>query len=256
MHHVIARLSSKRPSARDAWDISVEAPEIAAQAVPGQFVHLRIPANTCDPLLRRPFAIARAEHGQIRLIVDVVGRGTEMIARLEIGDELDLLGPIGRGWRTPPDANGPLALVAGGTGVASLMAFHTAAPRKDRLHPLIGARTRDRLLAADYFRHAPNARLATDDGSEGFHGTVVGLLEHAWEEVNPLVILACGPMPMLARVARLAAQRGAACEVSLEQRMGCGFGVCMGCAIAMRSGGYARVCVDGPVFDAAEVAWE
>ncbi len=256
MHHLLARITSKHACAQGAWEIVLHAPEIARCAAPGQFVHVRPPGVGCDPLLRRPLAIARAEGDSLVLIVDVVGRGTRALAARRPGDEVDLIGPLGNGWPALEGVSGPIALVAGGTGVASLMSFHHAFADKLRLHPLLGARTAQRLLGAEYFRQAPNTRLATDDATAGFCGTVVELLRQAWDEIRPQAVLACGPEAMLAAVAELARQRGVCCYVSLEQRMGCGFGVCMGCAVPLARGGYARVCVDGPVFEAAEVAWE
>jgi dihydroorotate dehydrogenase electron transfer subunit len=153
-------------------------------------------------------------------------------------------------------------LVAGGTGIASV--YELAARRlrdtgSGAPEPLVllGARSADDLMGeADFSALGAPLRIATEDGSRGTRGLVTDLLEAALADGVPSSVYACGPTAMMRRAAEIAARRGRACAVSLENPMACGFGVCLGCAAPLRSGGFALVCRDGPVLDAADVAWE
>jgi dihydroorotate dehydrogenase electron transfer subunit len=271
----------RREVAARMYELLLQCPAVAERSLPGQFVQVRAwpkPGAGADPLLDRPFSVAGVDRrrGEFRLLVRVVGRGTERLTAVRPGQTLRVTGPLGRGF--PVRAEQELVfLVGGGAGVAPLLfvAEELAAHGRRDVRFLAGART-----AAE----APGAVLpdwtewATDDGSEGYKGTVVSLLERALEEGGITVgrqsgrggalpvVYACGPAPMLRAVQALAAERALRAYLSLEERMACGVGACRGCAVRLadRTGreaggeeitvtGYARVCHDGPVFEAGEV---
>jgi len=263
----------------------LEAPGLAARARPGQFLHVRCGGGR-DPLLRRPICMhdAAPAAGTVALLVRVVGRGTAILAASGVGDVLDVLGPLGRGFDAAGGGGthagvhasaqgGALALVAGGAGVAPL-AFAARASAGRTVHALVGARTAAELVSvAELGRWGARVRVATDDGTSGHHGPVTDLLEDLLARQGggrasgaldaPREVWACGPLPMLRRVAAIAGGAGVRCLVSLEAHMACGVGACRGCAWpaagAAGAGGcattpsYVHVCRDGPVFDAREV---
>jgi len=230
--------------------LRIRASQVAREATPGQFLLLRV-APTHDPLLRRPFSVCRAAGDEVEVLYRVVGRGTALLSERRPGDELEVMGPLGRGFR-PPDGS-PL-LVAGGMGVAPLI-FWAQRLRKMGYDPtvLLGAASEGELFGEDLLREVgAEVQIATEDGSRGFGGTVVELLERVLEPFH--CVYACGPSGMLKRVVVLAEAKGVPCQISVEEAMACGVGACMGCAVRARAGGYLLVCRDGPVFDGGEVA--
>lgn len=209
-----------------------------------------------DPLLRRPFSIhSRYPDGSIELLLRVVGRGTAMLAAATAGQQISLVGPLGRGFGAPPA--GEVCLVGGGIGCAPLF-FLAQWLVEQGTFPLVllGAGN-----AGEHAAHVPGLRdlgcavhVSTDDGSLGHHGFVTDLLPALSTKVKK--VYACGPVPMMAAVARFCADH-LACEVSLETHMACGLGACLGCAIPIpgRTDAFWHVCKHGPVFNAAEVVW-
>ena len=195
------------------------------------------------PFLPRAFSVLRRhEDGTLDFLFEDVGPGTRRLCELRAGDGLWLLGPLGLGFRAPEDGRRPL-LVGGGVGIAPLAIWQdvTSAPAllgfRDALHAKGAALLRD-------------ARVATDDGSVGFHGLVTELLR---DEIDrSCEVYACGPPPMLEAVRALCEAEGVPAQLALESGMACGFGACFGCVVPTR-GGYVRLCVDGPVLDAAEL---
>jgi len=250
-----------------SWRLELDAPEPARDSVPGQFVHV-LCGSSYDPLLRRPFSIhdADAESGRIRLLYEVRGRGTALLAERCPGETLDVLGPLGQGFRLPETSDARLLLVAGGIAVAPL--YFLARRIADtvgcaRTTFLIAARTKSMLLCVEEFSSlGGDVRLATDDGSAGYSGFVTRLMSEYLEGLTggeKLIVFACGPMPMLEGVAGITKARGLKCQISTEAKMACGVGACMSCAIKVRAGDsfeYVRACREGPVFDADEVIWE
>jgi len=234
---------------------------------PGQFVMLSPgplePVPRTDPLLPRPMAVYRT-HGaggapEVEILYKVHGRGTRLLAGARPGDRLSLVGPLGRGFPDPP-AGAHVVLVGGGTGVASL--YDLARRSRAQGLPvsvLLGARRLEDLMGRDDFEAlGVDLRIATEDGSSGHRGLVTELLEALLADppAGDRSIAACGPTPMMRRCHEIAAAAGEACRVALENRMACGFGVCLGCAAPLAAGGVALVCRDGPVLPAAELAWE
>ncbi|MEE8400056.1 MAG: dihydroorotate dehydrogenase electron transfer subunit [Desulfobacterales bacterium] len=230
-------------------------------AGPGQFVMVHL-MDSDAPLLRRPFSIHRQiiDHdrlGGIELLYKVVGNCTEKISRLERGDRLDLLGPLGSGFRISK-AHSRIHLVSGGIGVAPMaflaMSLLEAGIESSACKVFLGGRTQDDVLCREIFSDLGMVlSISTDDGSAGNAGLVTDPLEVAVKAEKPDMIYACGPMGMLGSVADIAESFSVSCQVSVETVMACGMGACLGCAVERRGGqdAFLHACVDGPVFDAA-----
>jgi len=234
---VDAPVTGRRQVARGMFVLGFHAPEIAMSVRAGQFVNL---GWARGPLLRRPFSVYRAEDEHIEIVLKAVGVGTEQLLAMEIGDRVSCLGPLGRGFEM---SGAGVVLVSGGLGVAPMpLAVRDARAAGMEVTWVHGART-----AAELCAEADGDRViwATDDGSQGFHGTAVVAAPDAD------LVLACGPNPMLAA----AAQRWPDAQVAVETYMGCGTGVCLGCVVPLRRGGYDRACTEGPVYRAADVDW-
>lgn len=231
--------------------INLQAPAIARLAVPGQFVQVFMTSRH-SPMLPRPFSIYRADPGagELTLLVEIKGRGTALLAEVSAGAALKLLGPLGRGFpSTPPHS----VLVAGGMGIVPLafLAAFTEEPKT----LIYCARTAGLLVCPrpELDRPGLNIIEATDDGSRGEQGTAADLLSRRIEGAG--AVFACGPRLMLAAVNKICRRSGVKAWFSLEERMACGIGACLGCAVAT-TGGYRRVCRDGPVFPAEEVIFD
>ena len=239
-----------------------ECAEIAQQARPGQFVHVMITQDT-GMLLRRPFTIYTVEGHEITMLYQIIGEGTQHLSQLAEGSQLQVLGPLGNTFNltTKPE---PAILVGGGAGIASLMLLAVALRRNDiQTIGLVGAQHRARLLSvADLESIGIVVRIATDDGSIGHHGYVTDVLtgllsESDWSRPT---IYACGPHGMLSAVTKIAADFEVPAQIAMENRMGCAMGVCLGCVCPVRVDTnrieYQRVCTEGPVFNATDVAWD
>jgi len=207
------------------------------------------------PFLPRAFSVLRAGDGHLEFMLEDVGPGTERLCALGPGDDLWVTGPLGLGFTAPDDGRRAL-LCGGGVGTAPLAIW------QDEL--LAAGRPAAALLGFRDAAHAEgaallaNPRVATDDGSAGHHGLVTDLLVEALDADPHATVYACGPPPMLEAVRALCAAGGVPAQLALEAGMACGFGACFGCVVPTRDGGYVRLCVDGPVLDAeqlAEVPW-
>ncbi len=246
------------------FKLSFFSPRIASLASPGQFVHIRC-SDLLDPLLRRPFSIHYVEGDNVEVLYQVVGRGTEILAKRKAGEELDVLGPLGKGFEFTGEDEA--VIVSGGVGVAPLL-FLAQRLTPGRITVLIGARTKEYILDEERFKGLGcSVRIATEDGSCGEKGMVSLLLRDELSGADSTSrpglsngVYACGPLPMLKETARICRHFHISCQVSMESQMGCGVGACLGCAILMKTEGggplYKRVCLDGPVFDAQEILWE
>ena len=221
---------------------------------PGQFVHIKCGDGL---LLRRPISICSwagsRMGGTVSVVFEARGEGTSWLAQRQVGDTLDVLGPLGNGFRTTP---GPYLLVGGGIGVPPLYAC--ACYTGCCSTAILGFRSKDRAILLDEFdSECIDVKIATDDGSLGHHGFVDALVRQELEKKHHYQgILACGPKPMLKSVAKVAAEFNVPCQVSMEERMGCGVGACLVCATPMKDGSVKHVCKDGPVFNAREVDWD
>jgi dihydroorotate dehydrogenase electron transfer subunit len=209
------------------------------------------------PFLPRAFSVLRAPAGsdELQFMLDDVGPGTERLCELQLGDELSILGPLGIGFAPARDGRAPL-LVGGGVGIAPLAIWQDAllasvAPAPGAGHTtLLGFRDRSRAAGAALLR---DPQVATDDGSVGQRALVTELLAAELDRDPHAVVYACGPAPMLEAARALCAERDVPAQLALESGMACGFGACHGCVVPRRGGGYLRVCIDGPVIDAAEL---
>jgi dihydroorotate dehydrogenase electron transfer subunit len=251
----VTTVQSNRLVAHKTWLLTFRSPAIASTVAPGQFVNIRVDEGYL-PLLRRPFSISRVHGEELDILFAVVGPGTKILAAKKPGDPLDVLGPLGKPFCTDSDF-GAAVIVAGGVGTAPFP-FLTDALRKLKKPVLsfVGARSAE-YLTLDGFE---NVQTATDDGTQGFRGTVVQLLD-SYLGGNPVPrpkIFGCGPTAMLKALQQAAAARRIPCELSLEGEMACGVGICQGCPVRRTDGPtkYALVCTDGPAFDATEIVLE
>lgn len=244
------------------WLMTVRAPEIAATARPGQFVHVKIPGME-GHILRRPLGIYAAdrEAGAVDMMYQVLGFGTEHMTELAAGDAVEMIGPIGRGWQVPEGCKRAL-VVAGGVGSAPLYPLvEELVARGVAVTSVLGASTIDALVARERYGAALGCEPAcsTDDGTYGRAGFCTPLVEEALAsaaaEGAPYDYVACcGPEPLMRIVAGMADAAGVFCEISMERRMACGVGACLSCVVDTTDG-KRRACVDGPVFPASEVVW-
>ncbi|RJP18856.1 MAG: dihydroorotate dehydrogenase electron transfer subunit [Deltaproteobacteria bacterium] len=237
--------------------------------VPGQFAMVSgWPGN--DPLLPRPLAIFRAggtrSRATVEFVYKVVGRGTALLSGLHDGDPLSITLPLGNGFALgAPDRTWWLA--GGGVGFSTVFpAGVVLSQGKAEFEMFLGSRTRDQLPPREWIPGGDlpgRVHLCTDDGTAGFFGTVTDAIRERLAALSPpgrarVSILSCGPREMLSGIAEAAAAHGVPTQVSLENHMACGFGVCWGCVAAVRDGdrtAYRRVCREGPVFDAGEIVW-
>jgi len=243
--------------------LTLVAPRIAGAARPGQFVHVLAGEDRSLPL-RRPFSIHRVEgSGTVGIVFDVVGAGTRALARLRPHDVVDVLGPLGRPFTLPEEPVG-CVLVGGGYGTAPLFLLAgELRARRCRVDFAIGAATAARLLdAMEAKRLGHSLTVTTDDGSAGRRGLVTDPLPDLLARTGAGRVYACGPMPMLAAVSRVAAAAGTPCQVAVEEQMACGTGICFSCVLPVGASGeagsgtrMARSCLEGPVFDGTAVAW-
>jgi len=256
-------IENKKISA-DCYRMTFESKEIACQAKPGQFLHIKC-SDAYDPLLRRPISIHSVENNIIGIFYKVVGRGTELLSKKTSGDPIDVIGPLGNGFDYQLVSNCQLPiLVGGGIGIAPLCFLaQKLVERHSNITVLIGADTKRNILCADEFKKLGcKVEVSTDDGSAGINGTVVDLLKKELISVNSkLKVFACGPVPMLKHVNKLISVYNVPSQVSLERQMACGIGACMGCTIKtqnlkLKTQNYKRVCRDGPVFDVKEIVWD
>ncbi len=217
--------------------IGIHAPEIAVSVRAGQFVNLGWPRG---PFLRRPFSVYRAQGDQIEVVLKAVGAGTAQLLAMENGAGISCLGPLGRGFELMGRS---VVLISGGLGVAPMpLAARDAKAAGMRVTWVHGARTAAELCSE---HEGDSVVWATDDGSQGFRGTAVSAAP------NTELVLACGPNRMLAAVA----ERWPDAQVAVETYMGCGTGVCLGCAVPLKRGGFDRACKEGPVYRASDVEW-
>jgi dihydroorotate dehydrogenase electron transfer subunit len=256
-----------RYAAPDHFLLSISLLATFATPSPGQFVMIHESLRK-EPLLARPFSVfgftRHEDHTVLELLVRVAGRGTALLTGLKSGEELAVLGPLGRGFIIPSGTKQVL-FVAGGVGVAPLVyLLHSGllvseAGREIRKNFYLGARSADLLTGIERLRDFCELGICTDDGSRGHHGLVTDLLKRDIDRFDPAetIIYACGPKPMIRALGLMLRESSIPCQVSLEERMACGLGACLGCAVAIHGPEgkreYRRVCKDGPVFDLRDV---
>jgi dihydroorotate dehydrogenase electron transfer subunit len=264
--------------ARDTYRLRFRLPTLARRIVPGQFLMLRL-ADLDDPLLGRPLAlydtVLDAGESGAAVGIDVVylvqGKLTTRLARLGAGTALEVWGPLGNGFESQLADH--LVMVAGGIGQTPFLALAReqlglrrygdpprSAPSGGRVTLCYGARTKDYLAGVeDFQRLGVEVLVSTDDGTAGHQGLVTDLVERVLDESPKAHVVCCGPEKMMERVAEITLRRRVPCQVSLETPMACGIGICFSCVARVRTADnawdYRRTCVEGPVFDAAQIEW-
>jgi dihydroorotate dehydrogenase electron transfer subunit len=236
----------------------VRAQQIAPLVQPGQFAHVRI-LPLKQALLRRPFSIFQVSGDTLSILYKTIGQGTEVLSRMQPSEELNMIGPLGHGFTVPqPGGEVPL-LVAGGYGMAALYLLAQRSRQKGIV--FVGGRRRVDILCEEEFSALGwEVRVTTEDGSHGAKGLVThALLMELKRRTAGRKLFACGPTAMLKAVGQLATEFDLPAELSLDEHMGCGIGVCLTCVVPIKTRDgweYQRTCTDGPVFDSKQVAWE
>ena len=255
---------SKEKLGEKIFKLTLSSPHLSKRAKPGNFVHIKVSPNHY-PLLRRAFSVHNVDKHKrsFEVLFKVVGKGTEILSEKSPGDMLDLLGPIGKGFSVPQKGE-TVMLVAGGMGIAPLWFLFTNLIKKidkEKLMFFLGAKNKSELLYCKKLKDLrTNLVVTTDDGSYGTKGLVTAVflreIAKTKNKFRKLRIYSCGPPEMLKRISEISKKYDLSCQISLEGSMACGVGACWGCAVKLSDGGYKRVCIDGPVFDAREVVLE
>jgi dihydroorotate dehydrogenase electron transfer subunit len=263
MNQEIVKIIHNEPVASDYFRMGLKCSPGFLDAVPGQFVMLRIDRGS-KFLLRRPFSIHRITKSEdgleiVEILYRVVGQGTGVLAHMQPGEEVDLLGPLGRGFRYHHKWK-RMVMIAGGIGVAPMLFLAQSMIQNgfdlSASEIFLGGRTQNDILCSrDFSDMSMTVHLTTDDGSQGDQCLVTDPFELAAQREKPDVVYACGPMPMLSCVVGIARKMEIPCQVSIETLMACGMGACLGCALesGREPDRYLHGCMDGPVFDAEEI---
>ncbi len=286
MEQINTRILDNRKITGNYYKLSFAATGSFKTAQPGHFLEIKVTGGR-EPFLRKPLGIHRIyrkdEKAICEVLYEVIGEGTKRLSQRKSGEQIDIIGPLGNGFKLQDPGSRLHILVAGGIGAAPLvyLAQKLVKVSRQKAGPayggksvvLLGAKTKKHILCENEFKNLGcNVKITTDDGSKGHKGVVTGILEQVLlgrgipcgrlgnlrtlkqggHEARPYVIYACGPKPMLKEVARIASENNIPCQVLLEEYMACGVGVCLGCAVATKDG-YKMVCEDGTVFKADEI---
>ncbi|MGE5473768.1 MAG: dihydroorotate dehydrogenase electron transfer subunit [Ignavibacteriales bacterium] len=257
--HIVGKITGKQYISDDIFKYTFESADIAKNAVPGQFVDIKC-SEGINTILRRPISISNTipELDSVEFIMQVRGNATSVFSKSKPGDDIDVIGPLGKGFTINPNVKKPI-LLGGGIGIFP-MYFLGKKINNHQTKIVLGFRNKDLVIMEDEFASLPcSLYITTDDGSYGQKGFVTDVLESEIKASNVDMIYACGPLPMLKRVKDISAKAGIPCELSVEERMGCGVGACLGCAIKLVDGQdwrFGHVCKDGPVFKAEEIIFE
>jgi dihydroorotate dehydrogenase electron transfer subunit len=235
------------------WRLVFDAPDLAKEVKPGQFVHIRTNEHGLEPFFRRPFSVYRSlKH--VEVFYEAVGPGTQMLSTKKKGDSVDVLGPLGTPFVMPPDGIKQVVMIAGGIGVAPMLVLSDILKKKkSELVLLYGGRTRGHVYPMQEFKdNGVKVHIATDDGSIGFKGRVSGLFNKINLDPNVTFIYTCGPSPMMKAVQEFAGKNNLKGQAACEEIMACALGACLGCSIPTTNG-FKTVCYDGPAFHLNEV---
>jgi dihydroorotate dehydrogenase electron transfer subunit len=251
-----AVLEAKQLS-HDIFKIKFNAPQLTEEAQPGQFIEV-LCLGAGAPFLRRPFGIHRIDKaaGAVEFLFKKVGRGTELLSFLKTGDPIDIIGPLGKGFEIQNTQTHFIA--GGGMGIAPLLFLAERLHAEDKeLKIFLAARTVLQITCIDDFKNNGTVFVSTEDGSFGEKCLIDAPLERALKTTKNAAVYACGPHGMLRRIAEIGAQFKIQTQVSLEEKMACGFGVCQGCPVEVKNKDtkYKMVCKDGPVFNAEDIVW-
>lgn len=245
----------------------LHSPELVQNTKPGQFIMMKV-SNNYDPLLRRPMSVYKISNFEnmpcVEFLYQVVGKGTSIMSKMKKGQQVDILGPFGNGFAIPQQIK-KAVFVAGGVGVAPLILLAEQMVNKIqdlKTYLFVGGKYKNDILCLQDFKKLnTEIFITTEDGSLGNRGLVTDPLKKFVEKNtdNQTICFACGPYYMLKAVSDLTIKKDIPCQVSLDRRMACGFGVCLGCVVKVTTkdeGIYKNVCTDGPVFDAKEIDWQ
>ena len=236
---------------RQIYLLKVISPQLTSIIKPGQFLNIRV-TERVYPLLRRPFSVCDVDGEHLYLMFNILGEGTNILAHKPIGSDLDILGPLGNGFNLD-GAYETAVIVAGGLGAAPFPYLTRKLNGKKKILSFIGGRTNDDVITYNLM----NVKEASDDGSLGFKGNVVQLLNQNLDllKSKKIKMFACGPTVMLRALKEFCLKNEFECEASTECAMACGFGICQGCPIesTTESDKYLLVCKDGPVFNIKDV---
>ncbi len=246
------RVKSNKRIVEDIYKMELVCEKIAKEAKPGQFLQVKV-NEVGAPLLRRPISINEiiVDENVIVIYYKVVGKGTKILSEIEAGKELNVIGPLGRGFDIDYE-NKNIAVVGGGIGIAPLLELNKALCSKNTVYTFLGYNDNP-YLVEDFENNSNNVEISTVTGKVGYKGFIIDVLEEALKNNDIDIIYTCGPTPMIKRVVDIADRENIKCQVSLEERMACGIGACLGCSIETTDGKMKKVCADGPVFWSDEV---
>ena len=257
---ILAKLIKKEEIIKDVYKFSVQAGEIVKLSKPGNFIEIRV-SNQTEPFLRRPISIYNLdkENGILEFIFQVKGKGTNLLAQKEVGDEIDIIGPLGFGTFKLQDYN-KIAIIGGGIGIFPLYELSKQAKEQGKkVDCYLGFRNKDFVMLEKEFKNVTdNLTITTDDGTYAKKGFAINYLIEDMKKEKYDCIYACGPIPMLRAIQQYANDNNINAQISLEEKMGCGLGVCLGCAVKTAKSSkeapeYFHVCKGGPVFNARDV---
>lgn len=283
MERLKAKIIENKKITQSFYKMRIESVYLAKNSKPGQFIEAKC-SDGNEPLLRRPLGVHRILKDEIEILYEVVGKGTELLSGKKTGGYLDIIGPLGNGFKILSGVYSdkrPAVLVGGGVGIAPLLALaqklvckvhsRQSIVHRKKVYILIGAKTREHILCKKEFKAlGAEVIISTEDGSDGKKGLITESLQLLLLTIDCglSAIYACGPTGMLKIVAKIAEEKRIPCQVSLEERMACGVGVCLGCPVKIRTAysvqpacpagrlyEYKMVCKDGPVFNAEEIVW-
>jgi dihydroorotate dehydrogenase electron transfer subunit len=235
------------------WRLVFDAPDLAAEVRPGQFVHIRTDDEGLQPFFRRPFSVYRAQK-YVEIFYDAVGPGTRLLSLKKKGDTVDVLGPLGVPFKMPLEKTKQIVMVAGGIGIAPMLILSDLLKNKKYdLVLLFGGRDRRHVYPMKEFKdNGVKVHIATDDGSVGLKGRVSVLFDKIDRDPSRTFLYTCGPNPMMKAVQAFAQEHGLSGQAACEEIMACALGACLGCSIETKHG-YKTVCYDGPAFDLEEI---
>ena len=253
MHEATATVIENNRIIDNYYLIKLEENSIASESKPGNFIMLAA-RSSHDPLLKRPFGILDAAPPIFSIYYQVVGRGTQVISELRKGDSVAVIGPLGNNFPTRTDSK--ILLIAGGRGIAPLFYAAKTYTENNTVDLIYGARSKSDLNLLKELAALPIRKtfLFTEDGSKGERGDVTTRLREIISGQEIRTTIACGPDAMFKSIHRTIGE-DTENFVSLESLMGCGFGICQSCVVKSVSGGYQKVCSDGPIFKLEEIAW-
>ncbi len=285
MIQIASKIVSNKRLTENCWRVVLDAPQIASEVKPGQFIHVKIGGEN-GPIFRRPFSVFRRVSLEgsrlgIEIVYKVIGKGTRLMTELRRGDMLDIVGPLGHGFKLDRERPSQV-IVAGGTGAACIFLLAEEISRSGLpLKVLLGAETKASvILKKEYAALSAEVMISTDDGTSGYHGFVTQMLDEALEKgrvASDCMVYSSGPEPMLRALALVCRKYGIPAQISIERHMMCGIGAYLACICKVdrdyisksrdlgsshiqfasdKEFGYALVCKDGPVFDIHEVIFD